>query len=231
MAFALIRRADRAVGWPRQSPAARLREEGGILLAGAVMVLGGYVDAAWSWLLALPLFVAGGFAIAAAGLSGHHPEHKLRVVRASERYIANTPTKAALRLGLPTPLVLLETTGHKTAKPRRTPIMNGVIGQELWIVAEHGYRAAYVRNLLADPHVRVKTGRRWREGRAEVLDEDDPVARAGWIADQTGRSKTLERLAMRTFGVDPVTVRVSLSNPAPVAAMSAGRRQDRQDAG
>jgi deazaflavin-dependent oxidoreductase (nitroreductase family) len=133
-----------------------VREEGGILLAGAVMVGGGYVEATWSWLPAMPLFVAGGFAIAAAGLSGHHPAHKRRVVRAGERYIANPPTKAALRLGLPMPLVLLETTGRRTGKPRRTPLMNGVIGHELWIVAEHGDRAAYVRNLLAVPHVRSR---------------------------------------------------------------------------
>ena len=219
IAFRLIRRADARAQWPRPSPASRMREEGGILLAGGVMMLAGYAGAAWSWLVSVPLLVAGGFTIAAAGLTGHHPDHKRRVVRAAERYVANPPTKTALLLGLPMPLVLLETTGHKTGKRRRTPLMNGIVGEELWIVAEHGCRAAYVRNLLADPHVRVKIGRRWIEGRAEVLEKDDPVARAAWIAGRLGRSKSLERLAMRAFGVDPVTVRVDLSDAAPVTEL------------
>jgi hypothetical protein len=33
-----------------------------------------------------------------------------------------------------------------------------------WIVAEHGRRANYVRNIEANPRVRVRVGRRWHEG-------------------------------------------------------------------
>ena len=221
VAFALIRRADRAAGWLATSRAARVREEVGLLVAGAVMLLAGYAVGAWSWLLAVPLAVAlvvtGGFTIAGAELAGHHPDSKRRLVRAVERYIVNPPTKAALSLGVPMPLILLETTGRRTGKARRTPVMNGAIGDELWIVAEHGRHAGYVRNLLADPRVRVKRGRRWREGRAEVLDEDDPLARTGWIAEQLGRSKKMELLATRAFCVDPVTVRIYFSDAvAPV---------------
>lgn len=217
VAFALIRRADSAAGWPRPSRSARVREEGGILPAGAVMMLAGYAGGAWNWFLAVPLVVIGGFTIAAAVLAGHDPGHRRRLVRAVEKYVANPPTKAALRLGLPMPLVLLETTGRQTGKPRRTPVMNGMVGTELWIVAEHGHRSGYVRNLIANPRVRVRSGRRWTTGTAEVLDADEPLARAGWIAEQLGRSKKMELFATRMFCVDPVTVRVDLSHAMPLA--------------
>jgi deazaflavin-dependent oxidoreductase (nitroreductase family) len=223
VAFSLIRRADRAAGWSQASRSVRVREEGGILVAGLVMMLAGYAGGAWSWLLAGPLVVIGGLTVAAAVLAGHDPGHKRRLVRAVEKYVANPPTKAALRLGLPMPLVLLETTGRQTGKARRTPVMNGVIGDELWIVAEHGRRAAYVRNLIANPRVRVKSGRQWREGRAEVLDEDEPFARVGWIAERLGRSKKAELVVTRVFCVDPVTVRVDLSHAAPVVHESPSR--------
>ena len=159
---------------------------------------------------------------------GTDPERKRRLVRGAERYVANPPIKAALALGVPIPLVLLETTGRRSGRPRRTPVMNGIVGNELWIVAEHGHRAGYVRNLAADPRVRVKRGRRWVEGEATVLDDDDPLARAAWIAQQLRRSKKMETIATRLFCVDPVTVRVNLSSTMPAARTSALARQDRE---
>src|SRR5438128_6997672 len=115
-------------------------------------------------------------------------QRKRRLVRAIERYLVNPPTKAIVRLGFPVPLALLETTGRRTGKTRRTPVMNGLIGDEVWIVAEHGHRAGYVRNLTENPRVRFKRGRRWIVGTAHILDDDDPLARARWIAEQLGRS-------------------------------------------
>lgn len=230
VAFALIRRADRATGWPGLSRSSRVREEGVILLAGGVMMAAGYAAGAWSWLLAVPIVVIGGFVVI-GGLAGHDPEHKLSVVRSVERYLVNPPTKAVLNLGLPMPLVLLETTGRRTGKPRRTPLMKGLLGDELWIVAEHGHRAGYVRNLVANPAVRVKIGRRWREGTAEVLAEDEPLARAAWIAQQLGRSKKMEVMVTRLFSVDPMTIRVDLSPAASAAATATGDARNRQDVG
>jgi deazaflavin-dependent oxidoreductase (nitroreductase family) len=226
-AFTLIRRADRAAGSPAPSRAARGREEALSLLAGGLMMLAGYAGAAWSWLLAVPFVGIGGVTISAAGLTRHHPGTKRGLVRAVEKYAVNPPTKAFLRLGVPMPLVLLETTGRRTGKARRTPVMNGVIGDELWIVAEHGYRADYVRNLIVNPRIRVKSGRRWREGRAEVLHDDQPLARTAWIAEKLGRSPKMELLATRALCVDPVTVRIDLSDATAIAAAqteSAGSR-------
>jgi deazaflavin-dependent oxidoreductase (nitroreductase family) len=211
VAFALLRRADAAVGARRPTGRERVRVEGGILLAGAVMVFAGYAGEAWSEVLTVPLVLLGGVTILSVALDGRAPENKRRLVQLVERYMVNPPTKAALLLGIHMPLVLLETTGCQTGKPRRTPVMNGLIGDDLWVVAEHGRHPGYVRNLIANPRVRVKRGRSWTEGTAEVLSEDDPLARAGWIAEQLSRSKRMELLATRAFCVDPVTVRVALS--------------------
>jgi len=208
-AFALVRRADRSAGRPRSSRIARLRQETVVLVAGGIMMVAGYAAAAWSWVLAPPLIVLGGF-VAGGGLANDDLERKRHLVRGAEKYVANPPTRAALLLGLPLPLVLLETTGRHSGKRRRTPVMNGIVDNDLWIVAEHGERAGYVRNLLANPRVRIKRGRHWLDGTATVVDNDDPFDRAAWIAEQRHRSKKLEFLATRLFCADPITVRVEL---------------------
>jgi deazaflavin-dependent oxidoreductase (nitroreductase family) len=96
-------------------------------------------------------------------------DRKRRLVVAFEKYVQNPPVKAALRAGLPMPMfALLETTGRASGKRRHTPVINGRQGDRFWIVAEHGRRAQYVRNLEADPNVRVKSGGRWYAGRAHI---------------------------------------------------------------
>ena len=98
---------------------------------------------------------------------------------------------------------LLETRGRNSGLPRRNPVGNGLDGNTFWIVAEHGHRAQYVKNIKADPDVRVRVGRRWRTGTAHVLEEDDPRA----------RQKTMRRgnaALVRTMGTDLVTIRIDL---------------------
>jgi deazaflavin-dependent oxidoreductase (nitroreductase family) len=98
---------------------------------------------------------------------------------------------------------LLETTGRKSGLPRRNPVGNGLDGDVFWIVAEHGRRAAYVRNIEADPRVRLRVGGRWRTGIAHPLPDDD--ARE--------RQKTMRRgnaLVVRIMGTNLMSVRVDL---------------------
>ena len=104
----------------------------------------------------------------------------------------------------PKSVALLETIGRKSGEPRRTPVGNGLRGDKFWIVTEHGRRAAYVRNIEANPRVRVKVGRRWHEGTAQVLADDDPYE----------RMRTLGRPAndalVRLVGTEHLVVRVDL---------------------
>jgi deazaflavin-dependent oxidoreductase (nitroreductase family) len=75
-------------------------------------------------------------------------------------------------------VALLETTGRKTGQPRVAPVGNGLRGDEFWIITEHGWGAAYVKNIDANPRVRVKVGRApWRDGTAHILPDDDPYER------------------------------------------------------
>ena len=86
---------------------------------------------------------------------------KHRIVHTVQKFLLNPPIKLALAMGLPLPgYALLETKGRKTGKPRRTPVGDGRIGNQFWLVAEHGMKAGYVRNIERDPHVRLKV----REG-------------------------------------------------------------------
>jgi deazaflavin-dependent oxidoreductase (nitroreductase family) len=140
------------------------------------------------------------------------PSTKARVVRGVQKYLLNPPVRALFALGLVPPThVLLETTGRKSGQPRRNPVGNGLDGDTLWIVAEHGRGASYVRNLEADPRVRVKIGRRWRSGTATVLPDDDPRARL----DRLGRR--VNGAMVRAMGTDLLTIRVDLDPEAEKA--------------
>jgi deazaflavin-dependent oxidoreductase (nitroreductase family) len=137
------------------------------------------------------------------------PSTKARVVRGVQKYLLNPPVRALFALGLVPPThVLLETTGRKSGQPRRNPVGNGLDGDTLWIVAEHGRSASYVRNLEAEPRVRVKIGRHWRSGTATVLPDDDPRVRL----DRIGRR--VNGAVVRAMGTDLLTIRVDL-DPMP----------------
>ena len=101
---------------------------------------------------------------------------------------------------------LLETTGRRSGRPRRTPVGNGLDrdGRTFWIVAEHGRRAAYVRNIEADPRVRVRLRGRWRSGTARTVPEDDPRERQRRIG------RRLNAAAVRLMGSDLLVVRIDL---------------------
>jgi deazaflavin-dependent oxidoreductase (nitroreductase family) len=101
-------------------------------------------------------------------------------------------------------VVILETVGRRSGQPRRTPVGKARVGDTLWIVAEHGRRAGYVRNISANPRVRVKIGRRWRTGTAHPLPDDDPRER------QRRMPNRLNSAGVRLMGSELLTVRVDL---------------------
>ena len=130
---------------------------------------------------------------------------KQRVSTFFSARLLNPLVKAAANAGIPLPsLVILETTGRKSGQPRRTPVGKALEGSTLWIVAEHGRRASYVRNLTANPRVRVKIGRRWRTGTAHPMPEDD------WRERQRRIPNKMNSAVVRIAGSDPMTVRVDL---------------------
>ena len=143
--------------------------------------------------------------------------NKRRVSTFITAKIVNPIVRAAARLGVPLPMVvILETRGRRSGRPRRIPVGKAIEGHTLWVVAEHGRRAAYVRNIEAHPRVRVRIGRRWLSGTAQVLADDD------WRERQRRMPNKVNSAAVRLMGTEHVTLRVDLDR-AWAARRSAGR--------
>ena len=143
--------------------------------------------------------------------------NKQRVSTFASHRLLNPFVKAAARAGLPLPgLVILETTGRKSGEPRRTPVGKALDGDTLWVLAEHR-RGGYVRNIEANPRVRVRIGRSWREGTARALLDDDVRERARRMPNRVNTRTVL------LMASEPVTVRVDLDPagaPAPATPAS-----------
>ncbi|GGX46276.1 nitroreductase/quinone reductase family protein [Streptomyces fructofermentans] len=128
-----------------------------------------------------------------------HHEAKFRAVTSFQRRVLNPLVR---RLPWQT---LLETTGRTSGLARRTPVGGRRVGGTFWLVSEYGDKSQYVRNILADPAVRVRIGGRWHHGTAHPLPEDDARARLGSLP-------RLNSSAVRLFGTRLLTVRVDLTD-------------------
>ena len=103
---------------------------------------------------------------------------------------------------------------HRTAP---APIRTGLRGSEFWIVTEHGYASDYVKNIQADPRVRVKVGGRWYRGTARILPDDDPHERLRLLERPENDPLLL------AVGTEQLTIRVDLDD-AWRAVSRAGRQ-------
>jgi deazaflavin-dependent oxidoreductase (nitroreductase family) len=139
---------------------------------------------------------------------------KFHVVRFTQRRLMNPMVRGILVRGWRIPgYALLETTGRTSGLPRRTPVGEGLDGDTFWIVAEHGRRADYVRNIEVNPRVRVLVRGRWRAGTAVPMPDDDTRERQRILGrDRMGRR--LNDVAVRSLGTDLLSVRLDLE-PLP----------------
>lgn len=144
---------------------------------------------------------------------------KRRLTTALGNRLVNPLVRGAVVAGVSPPTyAVLETVGRRSGEPRRTPVGNGLDGDVFWIVAEHGRQAGYVRNVDADPRVRVHVGGRWRSGTARALPDDDPRERQRTIG------RRFNAAVVRAMGTELLSVRIDLD---PVPAATAARRRDR----
>ncbi|MEU9348834.1 nitroreductase/quinone reductase family protein [Streptomyces sp. NPDC048278] len=125
-------------------------------------------------------------------------DRRFRATTAFQRHVANPLTR------LMPFQTLLETTGRVSGQPRRTPLGGRRVGDAFWLVSEFGTKSQYVRNIQADPRVRVRIGGRWHHGTAHLLPDDDPVARLRTLPK--GNST-----AVRALGTQLLTIRVDLT--------------------
>jgi deazaflavin-dependent oxidoreductase (nitroreductase family) len=139
---------------------------------------------------------------------------KVLLVKTFQRYTLNPLMRLLLAIGVnPLGVAILETRGHASGKTRRVPVGNGRKGDSFWIIAEHGTRAGYVRNIQHDPRVRVRLRvglrYRWVSGIATLRPDDDPLARQRRII-AWHPLRALNAINVRVLGADLLTVHVQL---------------------
>ncbi|MDO0914079.1 nitroreductase family deazaflavin-dependent oxidoreductase [Streptomyces sp. DT2A-34] len=124
---------------------------------------------------------------------------RFRAATAFQRHVGNPVLR---RLPLQT---VLETTGRVSGLPRQTPVGGRRVGDSFWLVSEFGDKSQYIRNIKADPRVRVRIRGRWHTGTAHLLPDDDPIARLRGLP-------RFNSAGVRAFGTNLLTVRVDLED-------------------
>jgi deazaflavin-dependent oxidoreductase (nitroreductase family) len=122
-------------------------------------------------------------------------------------------TRAGVLMGLGRrSTALIETTGRSSGLPRVTPVTNGLDGDVFWIVTEHGHKANNVRNIEANPRVRVNARGGWRAGVAQIVDEN-PHDRLEKIVALNPRARANTRIVRKT-GTEHLVMRIDLESDA-----------------
>jgi deazaflavin-dependent oxidoreductase (nitroreductase family) len=97
--------------------------------------------------------------------------------------------------------VLVETTGRRSGRLRRTPLAAGPRDAHgMLLIAVHGRHSGWVLNLEAEPRVRVRHKGRWRAATAVIRPFDAQLARTFNVYARSGP---------RLTGYDPVLVAVT----------------------
>lgn len=133
---------------------------------------------------------------------------KRRWVRLVQRYLLNPLYKAGVWYGFVPGHALIETMGNKTGRRRRTVVGVDIDGDCVWIVAEQGRHAGYVRNLEVTPQVRLRLKGKWTDGVAHINDDDDPRQRL----DSFGRPQ--HAAIVRRLGTELLSIRIDLASAA-----------------
>lgn len=70
---------------------------------------------------------------------------------------------------------VVETVGRRTGLRRQVPVGGRLTQDAFWLVAGDGRHSAFIRNLEANPRVRVRARGQWHDGTARVIVDDDPL--------------------------------------------------------
>jgi deazaflavin-dependent oxidoreductase (nitroreductase family) len=131
--------------------------------------------------------------------------------RQLEKHAFNPVMRVILRAGLaPSAFALLETTGRRSGLPRQTPVSGHLDRTTYWLVAQRGDDSDYVKNLLANPRVRLKIGSRWHLGSATLLPGDDGRARRRQLDRANKLIGRADGLIFRVGASNPRTIRIDL---------------------
>ena len=138
---------------------------------------------------------------------------KFKFERRVGRTVVNPLVAALDKIGVRSTLVVeLETTGAKTAQPRRVPLTGRADGSGVWVISQHGRRAGWAHNIVVNPKVRVRVNNEWRSGTARFEPDDDVRARARSFGGGGKLSQSAAVLAMRAMESDPISVRIDFDD-------------------
>jgi deazaflavin-dependent oxidoreductase (nitroreductase family) len=98
---------------------------------------------------------------------------------------------------------VVETSGRRTGQPRQTPVGGRLCGDTFWLVVGDRSRSQYVKNIEADPTVRVRAHGRWHTGTARVLVDDNARHRLMTM-------NPINSVFIWIAGTDLATVRIDL---------------------
>lgn len=135
--------------------------------------------------------------------------NKVELTKVPDKLL-NPIFKALTNIGIGFPgVVILETVGRKSGQVRNMPVGGRRDGNNLWIMAEHGMKNAYVLNIDSDPRVRVKIRGRWFSGTAHMMPDDNPIERLRKMVKGTIGLRLIEGVT-RLHMTEPLTIRVEL---------------------
>lgn len=92
-------------------------------------------------------------------------------------------------------ILLLTTTGRKSGQPRVTPLQYEKIDGAYYLGAARGLKADWVRNLQANPDVKLRVGSDNVHGKAEIV--TDPARMADFIEVRLQRHPLMIGLIMQ----------------------------------
>ena len=133
----------------------------------------------------------------------------------------NKPPRIAYALGLG-PIIgklvlLLTTRGRKTGLLRVTPLQYEKIGGKYYVGSAFGTRTDWYKNILADPGVRVRVGRKEFDALAET--STDPVRIAEFLEVRLARHPRMIGMMLRAEGLPPSPSRQDLESLAEDKAL------------
>ncbi|MGH2381522.1 MAG: nitroreductase family deazaflavin-dependent oxidoreductase [Candidatus Limnocylindria bacterium] len=105
----------------------------------------------------------------------------------------------------------LQTVGRTSGRPRTIEIWFATDGERIYVLAGGRDRAHWVRNLRAEPRVRVRIGGRTIHGTARVIDAEarEPLARRLLAAKYQGWS---EGAALSSWAASSLPVEIVLES-------------------
>ena len=114
-------------------------------------------------------------------------------------------------------VLLLTTLGRKSGRPRVTPLVYEEQGNTIIVASARGHSADWLHNILANPKVNVRVGRRQFDAVAKVT--SDPEEIANYLQSQIDRNPTAFGAILRSEGLSSRPSRADLIQFAPKRPM------------